>query len=251
MCGNFKMTSLSSKSLRKLPIRTLPTIARSPWRRVIRSLRQFVILDINYDSLHSYLQQKVESIHRHKRRQKYTFNMDSAIIIRGQLARDEKRKYRLEVRITSPIVNNEEWRTNPFHGYNDFLDEQATQHAFPPVLNSEVDQWLSRPPLSLDSTPDIVKVYMQSKVYEFPIITQIARDYLAIPATPAPSKRVFSVAGNLISKKRTRIASENVRYVLCLRALALLVQDDDEVQALIDEERQIIETVRPVVQVVV
>jgi hypothetical protein len=145
MCGNFKMTSLSSKSLRKLPIRTLPTIARSPWRRVIRSLRQFVILDINYDSLHSYLQQKVESIHRHKRRQKYTFNMDSAIIIRGQLAsrntRDEKRKYRLEVRITLPIVNNAEWRTNPFHGYNDFLDEQATQHAFPPVLNGEVDQW--------------------------------------------------------------------------------------------------------------
>jgi hypothetical protein len=241
MCGNFKMTSLSSKSLQKLPFRSLPTIiTRSPWRRVIRSLRQFVILDINYDSLHSYLQQKVESIHRHKRRQKYTFNMDSAIIIRGQLAsrntRDEKRKYRLEVRITLPIVNNAEWRTNPFHGYNDFLDEQATQHAFPPVLNGEVDQWLSRPPLSLDSTPDIVEVYMQSKVYEFPIIPQIARDYLAIPATSAPSERVFSVAGNLISKKRTRITSENVRYVLCLRALGLLVQDDDEVEALIDEE---------------
>ena len=40
------------------------------------------------------------------------------------------------------------------------------------------------------------------------------RDYHAIPATSAPSERVFSMAGNLISKKRTRISSENVRYVL-------------------------------------
>ncbi|PMD40291.1 hypothetical protein L207DRAFT_399823, partial [Hyaloscypha variabilis F] len=52
----------------------------------------------------------------------------------------------------------------------------------------------------------------------FPIITQIARDYLAIPATSTPSERVFSMAGNLVSKKRTRISSENVRYVLCLRS---------------------------------
>jgi hypothetical protein len=164
--------------------------------------------------------------------------------------RREAENIRPEVRTPSPIVNNEEWRTNPFHGYDDFLDEQAMQQAFTPVLNGEVDRWLSQPPLSLDSTPDIVKVYMQSKVYEFPIITQIARDYLAIPATSAPSERVFSVAGNLISKKRTRIASENVRYVLCLRAWGLLVQDDDEVEVLIDEEGRIIETVRPVVQVV-
>ena len=29
-------------------------------------------------------------------------------------------------------------------------------------------------------------------------------------------------AGNLVTKKRTRIASENVRYVLCLRSWGLL-----------------------------
>ena len=54
---------------------------------------------------------------------------------------------------------------------------------------------------------------MQSKAYDFPIITQIARDYHSIPATSAPSKCVFSVASNLISKKRIKISSENVRYV--------------------------------------
>jgi hypothetical protein len=51
---------------------------------------------------------------------------------------------------------------------------------------------------------------MQSKIYDFPIITQIARDYMAIPAISAPSERIFSLAGNLITKKRTKISSENV-----------------------------------------
>jgi len=88
---------------------------------------------------------------------------------------------------------------------------------------------------------------MQSKAYKFPIITQIVRDYLAIPATSAPSERVFSVAGNLISKKRASIASENVRYVLCLRAWGLLAEDDDEVEVNIDEEGRIVD---PIVQVV-
>jgi hypothetical protein len=58
---------------------------------------------------------------------------------------------------------------------------------------------------------------MQGRAYNFPIIIQIARDYSAIPATSAPAERVFSIARNFISKKQTRIASENVCYMLCLR----------------------------------
>jgi hypothetical protein len=49
-------------------------------------------------------------------------------------------------------------------------------------------------------------------------LAAMARDYLSIPATSAPSELVFSLAGNLILKKRCRIASVNVQYVLCLRS---------------------------------
>jgi hypothetical protein len=63
----------------------------------------------------------------------------------------------------------------------------------------------------------------------------MARDYHAIPATSAPSERVFSMAGNLISK-RTRISSENVRYVLCLRSWGVLEDDDDEDEIIISED---------------
>jgi hypothetical protein len=44
------------------------------------------------------------------------------------------------------------------------------------------------------------------------------RDYAAIPATLAPSERIFSTASNLITKKRTQIASETIKYIICLYA---------------------------------
>ena len=49
----------------------------------------------------------------------------------------------------------------------------------------------------LDSSLDEQCAYMQSKAYDFPIITQMARDYGAIPATSAPSERVFSEETNI------------------------------------------------------
>ena len=56
-----------------------------------------------------------------------------------------------------------------------------------------------------------------SKEYEFPIVAQIARDHLAIPATSAASKSVFSVGSDIITKKRNRLGAGNTRRLLCLR----------------------------------
>jgi len=64
----------------------------------------------------------------------------------------------------------------------------------------------------------------------------MARDYHAIPATSAPSERVFSMAGNLISKKRTRISSKNVRYVLCLRSWGILDPDNNKEEIKISKD---------------
>ena len=64
----------------------------------------------------------------------------------------------------------------------------------------------------------------------------MALDYYAIPATSAPSERVFSMAGNLISKKRTRISSENVRYVLYLRSWGILDSNDNKDEIIISED---------------
>jgi hypothetical protein len=79
---------------------------------------------------------------------------------------------------------------------------------------TEIERWIREPCISTESTPEIQKAYMQSKAYDFPIITQMARDYHSIPPMSAPSERVFSVAGNLIP------TSENVWYV-CIMLEAL------------------------------
>jgi hypothetical protein len=58
----------------------------------------------------------------------------------------------------------------------------------------------------------------------------MARDFLCIPATSAPSERVFSDGGNTITKKRYKLALESVRYVVCLRSWGLLEEDDSDVE---------------------
>ena len=137
------------------------------------------------------------------------------------------------------VEGQEDWRVNPFHGFAEHMAQQ--QSALPNIMNTEIDRWFREPCIHLDSTLEEQRAYMQSKAYDFPIISQIARDYAAIPATSAPSERVFSVAGNLVSKKRTKISSENVRYVLCLRSWGILVEADEEEEIIIDDNGQIVE----------
>jgi hypothetical protein len=44
------------------------------------------------------------------------------------------------------------------------------------------------------------------------------------------------MAGNLISKKRTRISSENVRYVLFLRSWGMLDSNDNKDEIIISKD---------------
>ena len=43
----------------------------------------------------------------------------------------------------------------------------------------------------------------------YPALAQMARKYLAIPATAASSERLFSLAGNTVTDKRSRLTDEN------------------------------------------
>jgi len=63
-----------------------------------------------------------------------------------------------------------------------------------------------------------------------------ARDYHAIPAAFAPFERVFSIASNLISKKRTRISSENVRYMLFLKSWGILDSNNNKDEIIISKD---------------
>ena len=51
------------------------------------------------------------------------------------------------------------------------------------------------------------------------LLALTARVALAVPATSAPSERIFSFAGLLVSKKRAQLRGDNVQMLVFLRAM--------------------------------
>ena len=49
---------------------------------------------------------------------------------------------------------------------------------------------------------------------QFPLIAKMAKRYLAIPATSAPSERVWSLSAFVINAKRARLDSEVVSKMM-------------------------------------
>ena len=60
-------------------------------------------------------------------------------------------------------------------------------------------------------------VWWKVKARKFPYVWAVAREYLAIPATSAPSERAFSTAGNVVSVRRCSLKSERVREICLLK----------------------------------
>jgi len=51
----------------------------------------------------------------------------------------------------------------------------------------------------------------------FSVLSLMARRFLAIPATSALVKRVFSISGNIVSKSCNRIAPETIKRMVLLK----------------------------------
>lgn len=51
---------------------------------------------------------------------------------------------------------------------------------------------------------------------QFPMIQRVAQRYLPINATSTASERLFSLAGNVASKKRNKLKPANVDLLTCL-----------------------------------
>jgi hypothetical protein len=54
----------------------------------------------------------------------------------------------------------------------------------------------------------------------------MASDYLAIPATSAPSECVFSIGSDVVTKKRNKLTGDSVQVIMCLKDWGIITDDD-------------------------
>ena len=70
-------------------------------------------------------------------------------------------------------------------------------------LQDELDRYLKE--AEINFRKDDPLLWWRNHETYFPTIAKLARKYLCIPASTAPSERVFSTAKNILQKKRWRI----------------------------------------------
>jgi hypothetical protein len=92
-------------------------------------------------------------------------------------------------------------------------------------IEPEWKRWMKEP--TMNRGTDILR-FWQAKQYQYPIIARIAKDHLAIPATSVESERLFSVGGDIITKKRNQLSPSTLRYLLCLRSWGVISPGEEE-----------------------
>ena len=76
-----------------------------------------------------------------------------------------------------------------------------------------MDHFLKMPALDPDSN---ALEWWKENAERFPTLSRVARQLLCIPATSVPSERIFSTAGNIVTKKRASLKPDNVDMLVFL-----------------------------------
>ena len=84
---------------------------------------------------------------------------------------------------------------------------------FDTSIPTEVKRYFADPAVSRNEDP---LLWWRKNESRFPHIARLARLFLAVPATSTPSERVFSAAGNIVTKKRSALSPENVDALIFL-----------------------------------
>lgn len=80
-------------------------------------------------------------------------------------------------------------------------------------LSKEIDIYLSHPVIDGDDEP---LQWWKVNAKELPLLSQLARKYLAIQATSSPSERLFSKAGQISTSARAQLKPDKVDKLVFL-----------------------------------
>jgi hAT family C-terminal dimerisation region len=68
-----------------------------------------------------------------------------------------------------------------------------------------------------DGNTDVLQ-WWKSNAPLYPHLSEIARDYLAIPATSASVERAFSCGADIVDDKRGALNGDTIKACLCLKS---------------------------------
>ncbi|XP_011859300.1 PREDICTED: zinc finger BED domain-containing protein 1-like [Vollenhovia emeryi] len=112
----------------------------------------------------------------------------------------------IESEATSLIPKESESNVQTFaNSALDFLFKKPETHVSSAA--QQIQLYLCEPQIDINIDPF---QWWKSREKKFPQLAQLAKKYLCIPATSVASERIFSTAGNIVSPRRSCLASENV-----------------------------------------
>ena len=82
-----------------------------------------------------------------------------------------------------------------------------------PSPDDELERYWAEPPIPLSEDP---LLWWGGKERSFPKLFRLAMRFLCIPATSVPSERVFSAAGLIVSRLRSRLKPKHVDMLISL-----------------------------------
>ena len=117
---------------------------------------------------------------------------------------------------------------NPLADWDQHLSMKQRQPA------NELDRYLEEEPFPRKEDFDILQ-WWSLHSSKYPVLSCIARDILAVPASVVPSESAFSTGHRVVSDYRSRLDSETVEALICLQdwfkdycSLADIVEENDQ-----------------------
>jgi hypothetical protein len=95
-----------------------------------------------------------------------------------------------------------------------FNKKKANQQTDSNGPQEQLKQYLSSPSLPGDTDP--LQWWKTTGKYMYPALVPLVKKYLSMNATSVCSERVFSVAGNIVSKRRSSMDPETVNRLVFL-----------------------------------
>ena len=82
------------------------------------------------------------------------------------------------------------------------------------IIEMEIDKYQSEPAIPQG---DNSLIWWKAHELFYPHLAKLAKRVLAIPASSVPSERIFSLAGNIVNKKRSQLSNDNVDMLIFLK----------------------------------